>query len=97
MAYTHNGRLEIDNNLAENTILPIALGRKNYVFAGSHDAAQNLAVLYSISSTCEKNNIIAYQYLHRILRKVVTSKITPQVINWLPHRIDPQILVNFVR
>ena len=96
MAYAHNGRLEIDNNLVENTIRPIALGRKNYMFAGSHDAAQNLAVLYSIIGTCEKNNINAHQYLHWLLRKVATCKITPQALNWLPHHIDPQILVDFV-
>jgi len=96
MAYAHNGRLEIDNNLVENTIRPIALGRKNYMFAGSHDAAQNLAVLYSIVGTCEKNNINAHQYLCWALRKVATTKITPQAVNWLPHRIDPQISANFV-
>ncbi len=38
--YCDDGRIEIDNNLIENAIRPIALGRKNYLFAGSHDAAQ---------------------------------------------------------
>ena len=79
-AYAQDGKLEIDNNLVENTIRPIALGRKNYMFAGSHDAAQNLAVLYSIIGTCEKNNINAYKYLHWILRKIATNKITPQAV-----------------
>ena len=59
-AYAHDGRLEIDNNLVENTIRPVALGRKNYLFAGSHEAAQNLAVLYSIVGSYEKNNINPY-------------------------------------
>lgn len=95
MAYAYNGQLEIDNNLVENTIRPIALGRKNYMFAGSHDAAQNLAVLYSIIGTCEKNKINTYQYLHWLLRKVANHKITPQAVEWLPHRIDPQILKDF--
>ena len=94
-AYAHNGELEIDNNLVENTIRPIALGRKNYLFAGSHDAAQNLAVLYSIVASCEKNNINTFKYLNWILQKVATSKITPEAVEWLPHRIDPQILENF--
>ncbi len=39
--YTTDGKLQIDNNLPENAIRPIALGRKNYLFAGSHEASQN--------------------------------------------------------
>jgi hypothetical protein len=44
--YLQNGRLEIDNNLIENSIRPVALGRKNYLFAGSHAGAQRAAVVY---------------------------------------------------
>jgi len=80
-AYAYDGQLEIDNNLVENTIRPIALGRKNYMFAGSpgsHNAAQNLAVLYSIVGTCLKCNVNVYKYLHWILKKVAANKITPQ-------------------
>jgi hypothetical protein len=40
-----DGRLHIDNNLIENTIRPLALGRKNYLFAGSHQAAQRIAMI----------------------------------------------------
>jgi transposase len=94
-AYAHDGELEIDNNLVENTIRPIALGRKNYMFAGSDEGAQHLAVLYSIIGTCLKNNINAYTYLHWLLKKVATNKITPQAVLWLPHRIDPEILADF--
>ena len=94
-AYAYDGDLEIDNNLVENTIRPIALGRKNYMFAGSHDAAQNLAVLYSIVGTCLKHNINVYKYLHWVLKKVATNKVTPDALNWLPHRIDPEILKTF--
>ncbi len=93
-AYAENGRLEIDNNLVENTIRPIALGRKNYLFAGSHDAAQNLAILYSIVGTCEKNKINVTQYLTWVLNQIATHKVTPQAIHWLPHRIDPKILAD---
>lgn len=95
-AYAQNGRLEIDNNLIENTIRPIALGRKNYLFAGSHDAAQNLAVLYSIVGTCEKNNINVAHYLNWVLHKIANHKVTPQAKLWLPHRIDPKILSQFI-
>jgi transposase len=94
-AYAYDGELEIDNNLVENTIRPIALGRKNYLFAGSHEAAQNIAVLYSIVGTCLKNNINVYTYLHWVLKKVASHKITPDAVDWLPHRIDPAILERF--
>ena len=46
-AYINDGRYEIDNNLIENAIRPLALGRKNYLFAGSHKSAQNAAMMYS--------------------------------------------------
>ena len=49
--YLTNGMLEIDSNLIENSIRPLALGRKNYLFAGSHDAAQNIAMFYSFFGT----------------------------------------------
>ena len=39
-AYTNHGQIEIDNNLVENSIRPLAIGRKNYLFAGSHQAAE---------------------------------------------------------
>jgi transposase len=45
--YTRDGILEIDNNLEENAIRPVALGRKNYLFAGSHQGARRAAMLYS--------------------------------------------------
>lgn len=61
------------------------------MFAGSHEATQNLAVLYSIIGTCEKHNINAYKYLYWILKKVAINKITPNAIDWLPHRIDHQL------
>jgi len=94
-AYAHDGRLEIDNNWVENTIRPIALGRKNYMFAGSDQAAQNLAVLYSLVNTCRKNDINVFNYLHWLLKKVAAHKVTPQAVEWLPHRIDRKILEDF--
>ena len=53
--YVDDGRCEIDNNLIENSIRPIAIGRKNYLFAGSHEAAQRAAMIYSFMATCKKN------------------------------------------
>jgi len=50
--YLLDGALEIDNNLIENTIRPLALGRKNYLFAGSHEGAINIAMYRSFFATC---------------------------------------------
>ena len=47
--YLDDGRYEIDNNLIENSIRPVALGRKNYLFAGSHEGARRAAMVYSPS------------------------------------------------
>jgi transposase len=52
--YIEDGKYEIDNNWVENSIRPVALGRKNYLFAGSHDAAQRAAMIYSLLATCKK-------------------------------------------
>jgi len=90
-AYADDGKMEIDNNLVENTIRPIALGRKNYLFAGSHDAAQNLAILYSFIGTCEKNDINTRKYLNWIFDKIVQHKVTDKAVEWLPHRVDKDL------
>jgi transposase len=68
--YTTSGKLQIDNNLAENAIRPIALGRKNYLFAGSHEAAQNAAIFYSLFATCKAKGINPYVWLSETLKKI---------------------------
>lgn len=95
-AYAHDGQLEIDNNLVENTIRPVALGRKNYLFAGSDEAAHSLACLYSIIGTCDMHGLNAQRYLSWLLRQVATQKASDQAIQWLPHRMNPEILNNFI-
>ncbi len=65
--YITDGKLNIDNNPVENSIRPIAIGRKNYLFAGSHDAAQRTAILYSLLATCKLNDINPYTWLKETL------------------------------
>lgn len=65
--YTGDGRLSIDNNAVENAIRPVAVGRKNYLFAGSHDAAQRAAMVYSLLATCKLHNIDPYYWLKDVL------------------------------
>lgn len=55
--YLMDGVLEIDNNPVENKIRPVALGRKNYLFAGSHNAAQRAAMIYSFFAMCKTEEV----------------------------------------
>ena len=73
--YLHDGSLEIDNNLAENAIRPIALGRKNYLFAGSHSGAERAAMFYSFFGTCKKNNVNPFEWLKKVLEVIPTYKV----------------------
>lgn len=82
--YLKDGYLEIDNNLIENAIRPNALGRKNYLFAGSHNGAQRAAMMYSFFGTCKMNNIDPYQWLKQILQQIPETKIS-QLNQLLPY------------
>lgn len=68
--YTSHGKLEIDNNLVENAIRPLAVGRKNYLFAGSHKGAQRAAMLYSFLGTCKINDVNPFLWLRSTLEKI---------------------------
>jgi hypothetical protein len=74
MAYLKDGNLQIDNNLVENAIRPLALGRKNYLFAGSHEAAKNIAMYYSFLAPCKKNNITPSKWLFYVLENINETK-----------------------
>lgn len=68
--FTTDGRLEIDNNKIENDIRPVALGRKNYLFAGSHQSAQRIAMIYSLLASCKVNGINPAQWLTHVLEEL---------------------------
>lgn len=68
--YTTNGNLLIDNNLIENTIRPVAIGRKNYLFAGSHQGARRAAMLYSFLGTCKLHQINPFDWLRDVLCRI---------------------------
>ncbi len=81
--YTEQPYLQIDNNLVENAIRPVAIGRKNYLFAGSHEGAERAAMIYSFFGTCKLNNINPQQWLADILVKINDTK-TSELSNLLP-------------
>lgn len=68
--YLDDGRFEIDNNLVENAIRPVALGRKNYLFAGSHNGAERAAVLYTLISTAKLHGHDPYEYLRDVISHI---------------------------
>jgi len=68
--FTTDGQLEIDNNRIENEIRPIALGRKNYLFAGSHESAQRIAMIYSLIASCKANEIDPMKWLTHVLEEL---------------------------
>ena len=68
--FVDDGRLLLDNNGTERQLRAVALGRKNYLFAGSHDAARRAAVLYSLLRTCAQHGVPPLPYLTDVLRKL---------------------------
>lgn len=73
--YTSNGILEIDNNRIENDIRPIALGRKNFLFAGSHESAQRIAMIYSLLGTCKAKGVDPLKWLTHVFEQIPHRKV----------------------
>jgi transposase len=70
MTYLEDGNFHIDNNAIENKIRPVALGRKNYLFAGSHNGAQRTAMFYSFFANCKLNNVNPDKWLNKVLEVI---------------------------
>ena len=68
--YLKEGRLNIDNNLAENAIRPIALSRKNFLFCGNHQAAENTAMICSLLASCKESKVNPREWLIDIIAKM---------------------------
>ena len=63
-----DGRVEIDSNAVENTIRPIALGRKNALFAGHDEGGRNWGVFASLIGTCKLGGVNPFDYLKSTLQ-----------------------------
>ena len=83
--FVEDEKLPLDNNKSERALRIIAIGRKNYLFAGNDTAAENLAGLYSLIATCELQGINPEKYLADVLVRVHTHP-QLQVDELLPHR-----------
>lgn len=82
--YTTDGHLMIDTNLIERSIRPIALGRKNYLFAGSHDAAESAAVFYTLIGCCKEHQVNPFLYIRDMLTRVQVHKDVMDYTSLLP-------------
>lgn len=82
--YLDDGSLPIDNNWAENQMRPWALGRKNWLFAGSLRSGQRAAVIMSLIQSARLNGVDAFAYLSDVLRRLPTHK-DKDIDELLPH------------
>lgn len=86
--YLRDGVLDIDNNAAERLIRPLVIGRKNYLFAGSHQGAEAAAVIYSLIESCKILGINSYDYIKSTLERLPTTLYrdihTLFPVNWKP-------------
>lgn len=73
--YLDNGEVQISNNLVENAVRPIALGRKNWLFVGHQDAGENTAIIYSILGSCKRHGIDPAAYLRDTLNHMLNAKV----------------------
>jgi transposase len=93
--YLHDGKLEIDNNLVENAIRPVAIGRKNWLFGGSEEGAKWGAIINTLLGSAMRQNLDPLEYLTDVLRRLPDTKITELgqlfPINWTKkpdHKLD---------
>ncbi len=82
--YLGDGRVEIDNNLVENSIRPTAIGKKNWLFFGEAEAGQRSAILYTIIESCRRRGINPYEYLRDVLTRL------PYATNWNVGELTPE-------
>ena len=88
--YLQNGRVEIDQNLCENAMRPLALGRKNWLHVGSEAAGPKIAAILSIMETCKRLQINLRKYLNDVLPKLpswpINNVAALSPLNWKSSR-----------
>ena len=68
--YCRNGQVEIDNNIGENALRSVAVGRKNYLFFGSDNGGESAAIIYSLLVTCKLNGVEPEDWLREVIVKL---------------------------
>jgi hypothetical protein len=85
--YAGDGRIEIDNNAAERALRDVALGRKNYLFAGSDAGGERAAAIYSLLGSAKLNGVDPELYLRTVLERIADHPIN-RVDELLPWRVE---------
>jgi hypothetical protein len=86
--YTEDGRLNIDNNPAENAIRPFVIGRKNWLFSDSPQGAQASAQLYSLIETAKANGMPPQSYLSHVFKELPKAQSLDDIEALLPWNVD---------
>ena len=90
LTYTEDGRLEIDNNLAENALRGIAVGRKNWLFAGADCGGERAAAMYSLLETAKLNAVNPQEWLADVLNRIGTGHPINRIDELLPWKWTKQ-------
>jgi hypothetical protein len=93
LRYCDDGRLEIDNNTAERALRAVALGRKNYLFAGSNVGGERAAAMYSLIGSAKLNGIDPEAYLSHVLAHIADHPIN-RIEELLPWKLDLRPAIN---
>jgi hypothetical protein len=91
--FLHDGRIELDTNPVERAIRPVALGRKNHLFAGSDGGGERWAIICSLIETCKLNGVEPYAYLTDVLTRMVDGHPINRLDELLPWAWKPEIHV----
>ena len=83
--YTTDGDLAIDNNSAERAIRPLAIGRKNYLFAGNDGGGRTAALLYSLIASAKRHELDPFAYLRDVLARIGSTPLS-ELDQFLPDR-----------
>jgi transposase len=88
--YIEDPILTPSNNLAENIIRPFVIGRKNWLFCNTPNGANASAILYSFIESAKLNNLVPYDYLYYIFRKLPYAETKQDYIDLLPFNLTPE-------
>lgn len=96
--YINDGRVRPDTNLLEGRFRGVALGRKNWLFAGNHQSAERTAIIYSITESCLLNDIDPYSYLNDVLTRLPYLIFAPKekIDDLLPNNWKPKPRTTYV-
>ncbi len=87
--YIDDGRLEIDTNAVERAMRTVAIGRKNYLFCGSHHAAKQMATFYTLLATCRLHGVNPVKWLEDVLPRIAAGHPAKKIHLLLPHQWQP--------